>query len=110
MTKKNRDKNGRWRHRNVSFHATDEEVKAIDEAVALSGLTKQEYIINKLTSRDIIIVGNPRVFIRLKKKMEEIYLELLRLNSSSELSNELLETIKFVAEIFAGMIERKGDD
>lgn len=42
--------------------------------------------------------------------MEEIYLELLRLNSSNDTSKEFLETIQFVAKIFADMVERKGDD
>lgn len=110
MSAKNRDKHGRWRSKTIAFRASEDEAKAINEAVALSGLTKQEYIINKLTNRDVIIVGNPRVFIRLKNKMEQIYIELLRLNSAHEVSNQFLETLQFVAKIYAGMIERKGDD
>lgn len=110
MSAKNRDKHGRWRSKTIAFHVSEDEAKAIDEAVALSGLTKQEYIINKLTNRDVIIVGNPRVFIRLKNKMEQIYIELLRINSANEVSNQFLETLQFVAKIYAGMIERKGED
>lgn len=71
MSAKSRDKHGRWRSRTVAFRASEDEIKAIDEAVALSGLTKQEYIITKLENRDVVIVGNPRVFKALKEKMED---------------------------------------
>ena len=40
---------------------SEEENMAIDEAVALTGMTKQDYIIAKLTNRDVVVVGNPRV-------------------------------------------------
>lgn len=84
MSAKNRDKRGRWRSKTVAFHVSEEENKSIDEAVALSGLTKQDYIIAKLTNRDVVVIGNPRVFRALKTKMESIYEELLRLNTADE--------------------------
>ena len=108
MSAKSRDKHGRWRSRTVAFRASEDEIKAIDEAVALSGLTKQEYIITKLENRDVVIVGNPRVFKEKKKKMESIYTELLRINSASEINEQFLETINLVAKIYDGMTNTKG--
>lgn len=110
MSAKNRDRHGRWRSITVSFRASEDEIKALNEIVALSGLTKQDYIINKLLNRDIIVVGNPRVFKALKNKMDDIYSELLRLNSSNELSTEFLETINLVTEIYNGMLKSKERD
>ena len=109
MAAKSRDSHGRWRSITVGFRASEDEVRAIDEAVALSGLTKQEYIITKLQNRDVVIVGNPRVFKALKTKMSEIYEELLRLNSADEISGQLLDTINLVATIFNGMVKGDGD-
>ena len=103
MSAKSRDRHGRWRSRTVAFRASEEEIRSIDEAVALSGLTKQEYIITKLQNRDVVVVGNPRVFKSLKTKMEEIYHELLRLQSAGEASDQFLETIALVAAIYDGM-------
>ena len=106
MSAKSRDRHGRWRSRTVSFHASEEEIRAINEAVALSGLTKQEYIITKLQNRDVVVVGNPRVFKKLKTKMEEIYHELLRLQSAGEASDQFLETIVLVSAIYDGMTHK----
>lgn len=40
------DAKGRWRNRTVGFRVSEEEAKMIDHMVALSGLTKQEYIVH----------------------------------------------------------------
>lgn len=108
MSEKSRDRHGRWRSRTVAFRASDEEIKEIDEAVALSGLTKQEYIITRLQNRDVVVVGNPRVFQALKKKLNAIYEELLRLRSAGEASEQFLETVHFVANILSEMVNNKG--
>ena len=105
MSHKSRDKEGRWRSITVAFRASEEENQSINEAAKLSGLTKQEYIITRLQNRDVVVVGNPRVFKALKTKMDDIYHELLRLKSSEEISKEFLETINLVAEIYKGMIK-----
>lgn len=111
MSAKNRDRRGRWRAKTVAFHVSKEENMAIDEAVALSGLTKQDYIIAKLTNRDVVVIGNPRVFRALKAKMDNIYEELVRINSAGEVKEELLESISLITNIYAGMMQSgKGDE
>jgi len=45
---KNLDCKGRWRNKTVAFRVSEEEAKLIDTQVALSGLTKQDYIIRRL--------------------------------------------------------------
>lgn len=107
MSHKSRDMHGRWRNITVAFRASEEENRLINEAVALSGLTKQEYIITKLQNRDVVVVGNPRVFKALKTKMNAIYAELNRIKEASEISDQLIETINLVASIYARMIEDK---
>ncbi|MBR2549261.1 MAG: DUF1778 domain-containing protein [Clostridiales bacterium] len=107
MSHKSRDMHGRWRNITVAFRASEEENRLINEAVALSGLTKQEYIITKLQNRDVVVVGNPRVFKALKTKMNAIYEELNRIKEASEISDQLIETINLVSSIYARMIENK---
>ena len=104
MSAKNRDRHGRWRAKTIGFRVSEEENREIKEAVALSGLTRQEYIISKLTNRDVVIVGNPRVFKALKSKMDDIYSELLRIASGTEVSGHLLDTINLIARIYDGMV------
>lgn len=107
MSAKNRDKNGRWRALTIGFRVSEEENEYINEAVALSGLTKQDYIIKKLLNRDVVVVGNPRVFKALKTKMTDIYSELLRLNSAGEINASLLDTIRYIADIYNGLLQEK---
>ena len=53
MSAKNLDKHNRWRNK---------EDAQIETAVKLTGLTKQDYIIRRLLCRDVVVLGNPRVY------------------------------------------------
>ena len=100
---KNLDCKGRWRNKTVAFRVSEEEAKLIDKCVALSGLTKQDYIIRRLQCRDVVVQGNPRVYKALRNQMADIYEELKRLESVSEANDELLYTIQMIAEIMNGL-------
>ena len=100
---KNLDYKGRWRNKTVAFRVSEEEAKLIDDLVALSGLTKQDYIIRRLQCRDVVVQGNPRVYKALRNQMADIYEELKRLEHGCEVSDELLYTIQMIAEIMNGL-------
>lgn len=100
---KNLDCKGRWRSRAVSFRVSQEEAKLINDCVALSGLTKQDYIVSRLQCRDVVVQGNPRVYKALCNQMADIYEELKRLERCSEANEELLYTIQLIAEIMNGL-------
>ena len=100
---KNLDNNGRWRSRAVSFRVSEEEAKLINDCVALSGLTKQDYIVRRLQCRDVVVQGNPRVYKALRNQMADIYEELKRLERCSEANDDLLYTIQMIAEIMNGL-------
>ncbi len=100
MSHKSRDNHGRWRSITIGFRASKEESDAINEAVALSGLPKTTYIINKLLDRDVIVQSNSRTFKALKDKMDKILIELKRLESTKDCTDEFLETIKYVTYIY----------
>src|SRR5699024_9566677 len=91
------DHNGRWRNRIVAFRVSDEEAKLLNDLVALSGLTKQDYIMRRLLCRDVIVQGNPRVYKALKNQMSAIYEELKRLESIDSDNDELLYTLQVIA-------------
>ena len=100
---KNLDYKGRWRNKTVAFRVSEEEAKLIDKCVALSGLTKQDYIIRRLQCQDVVVKGNPRVYKALRNQMADIYEELKRLERCSEANDELLYTIQMIAEIMNGL-------
>ena len=103
MSAKNRDRHGRWRSKTIAFRVSEDEYRAIDEAVSLAGITKQDYIIRKLTDKDVVVIGNPRVYKALKAEMKMLCEALLRLKTSDEIDDILLDTINLVARIYDGL-------
>ena len=98
MSAKVVDAHNRWRSKTIGFRMSSEEAAQLDKLVALSGLTKQDYIIECLLKRSITVVGNPRVFKALKSQLAQIHQDLSQADANT-VTYELLETIRFVAEV-----------
>ena len=98
MSEKSLDSHGRWRSRTIGFRASEEENSLINKAAAISGLTKQQYIINKLIhDKEMVIVCNPRSLKFMRNAMEDILTELVSICTPGDISEELMETIELVA-------------
>lgn len=105
MSSKNRDTHNRWRSKTVAFRVSPEEDAQIERYVQLSGLTKQDYIARRLTHRDVVVQGNPRVFKALRNQLAEVLLELQRIETGGAVNDELLDLIEMIADILGGMKE-----
>ena len=105
MSLKNRDEHNRWRNKTVAFRVSPEEDKQIETYVRLSGLTKQDYITRRLTHRDIVVQGNPRVFKALRNQLADVLAELQRIESGSGVDEDLLDVIEMIADILGGLKE-----
>lgn len=103
MSVKNFDRYERWRSVSVSFRASPEESEMINTFVKLSGLTKQEYIIQKLLNHDVTVQPNPRVYKALKDQLSEVLDELKRIESGEQVSGELIEIISMISNIMNGL-------
>ena len=101
MSLKNRDERNRWRNKTVAFRVSPEEGSLIERYVQLSGLTKQDYITRRLTHKDVVVQGNPRVFKALRNQLAAVLEELRRI----EVNDELLDLIEMIADILGGMKE-----
>ena len=99
MSAKNLDTNGRLRNRIVAFRVSPEEGDMIDVKVKLSGLTKQDYIIKKLTDSAVVVQPNPRVYKALKTQLEAVLAEL----KTKEPTDELFETIRLIVTTLDGI-------
>ena len=105
MSLKNRDDHNRWRNKTIAFRVSPEEDKQIETYVQLSGLTKQAYITRRLTHKDIVVQGNPRVFKALRNQLADVLTELQRIEAGGEVNDELLDLIEMIADIFGGLKE-----
>ena len=105
MSLKNRDEHNRWRNKTVAFRVSPEEWEQIERYVQLSGLTKQDYITRRLTCKEVVVQGNPRVFKALRDQLAAVLNELRRIDAGNGIDDELLDTIQMIASIMDGMKE-----
>jgi len=106
MSAKVLDPKGRFRGKIVSFRCSEEENAALDVAVHLSGLTKQDYIISKVTNKDIVVQPNPRVYKALKDRLALVLTELKK-SEEAATNSDLLDTINLITVTLTGI---KGGD
>ena len=104
MSAKNLDRQGRWRSVTVAFRVSPEEDVLIESAVRISGCTKQDYIIKKLTDQSVVVQGNPKVYRGLKLEMRQILTELKRIGTGEDVSRNLLDRI---TSVMGGMKDAK---
>ena len=107
MSLKNLDNHNRWRNKTVAFRVSPEEDVQIEAFVKLSGLTKQDYITRRLTCKDVVVQGNPRVFKALHKELAAVLMELQRIEAGNSVNDELLNVIELITIIRGGL---KGED
>ena len=103
MSLKNRDNHNRWRNKTVAFRVSPEEDTQIEIFVKLSGLTKQDYITRRLTYKDVVVQGNPRVYKALRDQLAAVLDELRRIEAGDSVNDELLDVIEMIAVIMDGM-------
>ena len=103
MSVKNLDQQGRWRNKMVAFRVSPEEDALIESAVRMTGLTKQDYITRRLTHREVVVQGNPKVYRALREEMMKICSELKRIASGEEINQDLLFRIDMITAIMDGM-------
>ena len=105
MSAKNRDNKNRWRNKTVAFRVSPEEDARIEAQVRLSGLTKQDYITRRLTCRDVVVQGNPRVYKALRNELTAVLAELQRIEAGNDIDGDLMDTIHMIADVMEGMKE-----
>jgi hypothetical protein len=82
-----------------------EEDELLEIAVALSGLTKQDYIIRRLLEKEIVVMGNPRVHKALRNQLTAVLEELRRIASGDKVDEDLLEIISLITITMDGLKE-----
>ena len=87
----------------LGFRVSPEEHEHINIAVALSGLTKQEYCYRRCLGRDIVVQGNPKVYKALKEQLALVLDELKRIDAGKGVDDELLENINLITRTLQGL-------
>ena len=105
MSAKCLDEQGRWRNKTVGFRVSPEEDAMIEVALSLSGLTKQDYIMRKLTDREVVVIPSSRIYKALKSELAKVLVELERISQAGEVSKDLLDEIELINRTMNGLKE-----
>lgn len=104
---KSLDNKGRWRNVIISFRMSPQERDDLNVRVKLSGLTKQDYIIKRLSERDIVVQPNTRVYKALRNQMTKILEELQRIENGADIDSDLLDIIQITVQTYNGLAEKE---
>lgn len=100
MSRKNRDKYNRFRSKTIAFRVSEEENKTLETKVALSGLTKQDYLIHCIKQRNYVVDGkNTRVWKALKQQLDVFIKRFSEIDDISKLENDELEVLEYMLQI-----------
>ena len=103
VTPKKKTEKNRKRSVIVNFRVTPEEKQLIDERIALSGLPRAEFFIQSCMYQKVITFGNVKTFDAIRKKLLVIDEHLQAVQKSEELDLEILESLRMILEMFAGL-------
>lgn len=107
MTKRNEDFQGRFRCFTKAFRLSPEENDKVNRMIALSGMTKQDYITQCLLEHNVTIHGNPYVFRSLKKEINHFIDTFKELESLSDISLDEIEMLEYVLRLVISMRKEK---
>lgn len=99
------ENSARKRSKTMAFRCTPEEHKLICEMAAWSGMSRQDYIIAKLTDTQVEVRPSVSVQKALKDSMAELAKEVRLAASYGELSESLQQRIELVMRFFLALGE-----
>ena len=99
MSEKRMDKKNRWRNVGVAFRMSPEEAEELNTQVALSGLSKQDYLIKCCLQHEIKVVCGRKVARQMQMYLEAVLEELQFLEEGQVPQEELLTPLLHIIEI-----------
>ena len=107
MTKRNEDIQKRFRCYTRGFRVSPEENEIIGRKIALSGLTKQDYLCQCVLEHNVTIHGNPYVYASLKKELNHF----IKLFSEYKLIDDIpldeITVLEYMLKIVISMKRKK---
>ncbi len=99
MSEKNYDKYNRWRNKTVAFRMSPEEADELNVQVALSGLSKQDYLIQCCLNHEIKVVCGRKVAREIRMYLEALLEELQFMEEGTEFHREVFTPLRHILEI-----------
>ena len=103
MSAKNTDRHGRLRSKTVAFRMSPEEAELLQRMADASGMTKQDYLIERALCREVTVIPNKRMQRYMEEGLLFVYKELRKIGVGGDIPEELADLTCMLAEIFAGL-------
>ena len=107
MSEKNLDQAGRWRNRVVAFRVSEKEAEMINRLVSVSGMSKQDYIMTRLTNKELVVEGSIRTFSGLKTQLMYVHEELKRISEINIENQDVIDLLKVITDILLKIEENQ---
>ena len=95
------DAKGRRRCKTIAFRMSPAEADQLDLRVALSGLSKQDFIAKSLLEGTFTVVATTRMRKAVKERVGPVVAELRRIRRAGDMDDELVESLETLSA-FAG--------
>ena len=103
MSIKSLDREGRWRDVTIGFRVSGEENERINQLAALSGMTKQAFIIDRLEGNEITVLATTRVQKALAIQAKRVADELSRISVGDKVNERLIDVSDAILHVLAQM-------
>ena len=103
MSAKNTDRQGRLRSKTIALRMSPEEAELLQRMTDASGMTKQDYLIERALCREVTVIPNKRMQCYIEEGMLFVYKELRRIESGDDIPEELADLACMLGGIFAGL-------
>lgn len=95
---KKKEKN-RKRPNTIAFRMSDEEKRLFEDRVAMSGLLKQDFIIQSLLFSDVQFLGSNIAIRKIEERLNEIEMNIKSVLKKNELDSVLMEELTTIIEL-----------
>ncbi len=90
----------RVRNKTMAFRCTPEEYEMVGRLAGACGMNKQEYIMAKLSGKEIVVTSSPRTRKAMQEWIDSLRKDLGRESQTGRLSDHLQEQLAFVLGYF----------
>lgn len=89
----------RKRPNTIAFRMSNEEKRLFENRVAMSGLIKQDYIIQSLLFSDVQFLGSNIAIKKIEERLNEIELNIKSVMKKNDLDSVLMEELRTIIEL-----------
>ena len=98
----------RVRSKTMAFRCTPEEYEMIGRMAEACGMNKQEYIMARLSEKEIVVASSPRTRKAMREWVESLGSDLRREGQTGRLSDHLQEQLTFVFKYYNSLCAAEG--